>query len=89
LRGDAGVIAVLHTHSRELKYHPHIHVVMPVAIVDKTNKHWRTKESKYLFNHKALAKVLTRMSEEKLPFPTKIPKNGPWIASLSAQAAKL
>ncbi|TXL10214.1 IS91 family transposase, partial [Methylococcaceae bacterium CS2] len=44
LRGDAGAIAVLHTHSRELKYHPHIHVVMPAGIIDKTNKLWRTKE---------------------------------------------
>ena len=79
LQGDAGAIAVLHTHSRELNYHPHIHVVMPAAIVDKDNNVWRTKDSKYLFNHKALAKVfraklLTRMKEEKLSFPDNIPK---------------
>ena len=84
LQGDPGAIAVLHTHSRELNYHPHIHVVMPAAIVDKTNKLWRTKEGKYLFNHKALAKVfrakmLTRMSEEKLSFPTTIPKK--WVVN--------
>ena len=29
LSGSAGFTAVLHTHSRELEYHPHIHVVMP------------------------------------------------------------
>ncbi|TXK95802.1 hypothetical protein BMR10_09395 [Methylococcaceae bacterium CS4] len=39
-------------------------------------------EGKYLFHHKALAKVfrakmLTRMREEKLPFPSAIPKT--WI----------
>ena len=44
LRGDTGAIAVLHTHSRELNYHPHVHMVMPAAIVDKTNKLWRTKQ---------------------------------------------
>ncbi|MCK5870569.1 MAG: transposase [Methyloprofundus sp.] len=38
-----------------------------------------SKESKYLFNHKALAKVfrakmLTHMREEKLSFPALIPK---------------
>ena len=82
LQGEAGAIAVLHTHSRELNDHPHIHLVMPAAIVDKTNQVWRTKEGKYLFNHKALAKVfrakmLTRMNEEKLPFPTGIPKK--WV----------
>ena len=82
LQGDPGAIAVLHTHSRELNYHPHIHAIMPAAIVDKTNKVWRTKQGKYLFNHKALAKVfrakmLTRLAEEKLPFPAKIPKK--WV----------
>lgn len=82
LQGDPGAIAVLHTHSRELNYHPHIHVVMPAAIIDKTTKLWRTKEGKYLFSHKALAKVfrakmLTRMNEEKLSFPTMIPKK--WV----------
>ena len=82
LQGDPGVIAVLHTHSRELNYHPHIHAIMPAAIIDKIHKVWRTKQSKYLFNHKALAKVfrakmLTRLAEEKLPFPAKIPKK--WV----------
>ena len=82
LQGDPGAIAVLHTHSRELNYHPHIHLVMPAAAVDKTNKLWRTKQSKYLFNHKALAKVfrakmLTHMTEEQLPFPATIPKK--WV----------
>ena len=55
---------------------------MPAAVVDKPTNLWRTKEGKYLFNHKALAKVfrakmLTRMSEEKLPFPSTIPKK--WV----------
>ncbi|MCK5353529.1 MAG: transposase, partial [Methyloprofundus sp.] len=82
LQGDPGAITVLHTHSRELNYHPHIHVIMPAAIVDKTNKVWRTKQGKYLFSHKALAKVfrakiLTRLAEEKLSFPAKIPKK--WV----------
>lgn len=69
LQGDGGAIAVLHTHSRRLDYHPHVHVVMPAAAIDKKNRLWRTKGTKtnqsrhdkeekhYLFNHKALAKV--------------------------------
>ena len=51
LQGDPGVIAVLHTHSRALDYHPHIHAVMPAAVVDKLNKLWKTKQGHYLFNH--------------------------------------
>ncbi len=82
LKGDPGVIAVLHTYSRALDYHPHIHAVMPAAIVDKTNKLWRSKKGKYLFNHKALAKVfrakmLTRLASEKRLCPTATPKK--WI----------
>jgi len=52
------------------------------AYIDKVNKLWRTKKGKYLFPHKALAKVfrakmLARMKEEKLAFPTAIPEK--WV----------
>jgi hypothetical protein len=61
LQGIPGAIAVLHTHSRRLDYHPHVHLVVPAAAVDAKNRLWRTKRAKgkhpYLFNHKALAKV--------------------------------
>ena len=82
LKGDPGMIAILHTHSRTLDYHPHIHAVMPAAIVDKINKLWRSKQGKYLFNHKALAKVfrakmLTRIAQENLPLPKSIPRK--WV----------
>ncbi len=71
LRGDPGAVAVLHTHSRRLDYHPHVHLVMPAAALDEARKLWRVKcaqacngdgrdlrhDKPYLFNHKALAKV--------------------------------
>ena len=58
LQGTPGAVAVLHTHSRRLDYHPHVHVVMPAAALDTDKKLWRTKTGqRYLFNHKALAKV--------------------------------
>ncbi len=57
LKGTPGVIAVLHTHSRKLDFHPHIHVVMPAAAIDKQSRLWRKKQGHYLFNDKALAKV--------------------------------
>lgn len=82
LNGDPGVIAVLHTHSRALDYHPHIHAVMPAAIVDPCKRLWRTKTGKYLFNHKALAKVfrakmLTRLARENLSLPKATPHK--WV----------
>ncbi len=35
LGGEAGFTAILHTHSRNFGYHPHIHVVMPGASINK------------------------------------------------------
>jgi hypothetical protein len=57
LQGMAGFTTILHTHSRKLGYHPHIHVVMPAASINKKTRLWRVKSSKYIFSHKALAKV--------------------------------
>jgi Putative transposase/Transposase zinc-binding domain len=62
LRGTPGAIAVLHTNTRQLEFHPHVHLVMPAAALDAQHKRWRTKghgkaRGGYLFNHKALAKV--------------------------------
>ena len=61
LRGTPGAIAVLHTNTRPLELHPHVHLVMPAAAVDAERRQWRTKRRQakggYLFNHKALAKV--------------------------------
>lgn len=63
LQGCPGAVVVLHTHSRRLDYHPHVHLAMPAAALDTKQRRWRTKPRRgkrgngYLFNHKALAKV--------------------------------
>lgn len=62
LQGTPGAISVLHTHSRRLDYHPHVHIVMPAAALNLTERLWRKKATEaskvsYLFNYKALAKV--------------------------------
>ena len=62
LQGTPGAIAVLHTNTRRLDYHPHVHLLMPAAAVDGARQRWRTKRpgkagAVYLFNHKALARV--------------------------------
>jgi hypothetical protein len=84
LQGTPGAVAVLHTHSRRLDYHPHVHVVMPAAALDTEQRRWRTKTGqRYLFNHKALAKVfrakmLAAMTEAGLALPERQPKQ--WVA---------
>ena len=83
LQGTPGAIAVLHTNTRRLDYHPHVHLVMPAAALDAERKQWRTKRRKakdsYLFNHKALAKVfraklLAAIAAVGLTLPERYPK---------------
>lgn len=58
LQGMPGAISVLHTHNRRLDYHPHVHVIMPAAAIDRSNCLRRKRGNKdWLFSHKALAKV--------------------------------
>ena len=47
----------MHTNLRKLEFHPHIHVVMVGAGIKSNTRLWRVKSGKYLFCHKALAKV--------------------------------
>jgi len=98
LRGTPGAIAVLHTHTRKLDFHPHVHLVMPAAAVDAAQRQWRTKsrgkvknngkdksqsKGRYLFNHKALAKVfrakmLAGIEAAGLALPAHHPQE--WVA---------
>ena len=88
LQGTPGAVAVLHTHSRRLEYHPHVHLAMPAAAIDGDQKRWRTKQGRnqrgqgYLFNHKALAKVfraklLAAITGEGLELPASHPRK--WV----------
>jgi hypothetical protein len=82
LGADIGMTAVLHTHTRRLDYHPHIHVVVPGGGVDKPKKQWKKKKSKYLFNEFALAKVfrarfLDALNKAGLLLPISVPRK--WV----------
>lgn len=57
MEAELGMTAVLHTHSRRLNYHPHVHFVVPGGGVNSQRKEWRKLKGKYLFNGKNLAKV--------------------------------
>jgi hypothetical protein len=57
LRGKLGATVVLHTHSRALNFHPHVHVVIPAGAIDTRIKVWRPKKGKFLFEEKNIAKV--------------------------------
>jgi hypothetical protein len=82
LGADIGLTAILHTHSRRLDYHPHVHVIVPGGGVNRQRKQWRKVSGKYLFNQKALAKVfrarlLAAIRTEGLSLPDKLPRQ--WV----------
>lgn len=83
LRGTPGAIAVLHTNTRRLDYHPHVHLVMPAGAVDAKRKRFNTKRApgakgSFLFSQKALAKVfrgkiLAGIAQAGLALPARHP----------------
>lgn len=86
LGAEIGMSMVLHTHSRKLDYHPHIHVVLPGGGVDQRTRQWKKKKRKYLFNKKALAKVfrarfLAALTQAGFSIPKTTPKK--WVVDCS------
>lgn len=84
LGGDIGMTMVLHTNSRRLEYHPHIHVVVPGGAIDKGRGYWRKVKGKYLFPQTSLAKVfrgrfLAAIRETELLLPKDIPTK--WVVN--------
>ena len=57
LQGPPGLTAVLHTHARNLDYHPHVHLIVPAGSLNTRRNLWREKHSKYLFKADNLANV--------------------------------
>jgi hypothetical protein len=52
---ELGLCAVLHTHTRRLDYHPHVHIVVPGGSLDRVRRQWHKVRGRYLFNGRALA----------------------------------
>jgi hypothetical protein len=79
---DLGLCAVLHTHARNLIYHPHVHVIVPGGGVNKKRRQWRKLGGRYLFNARNLAKVfraklLAALNQAGLKLPVGLPTR--WI----------
>jgi hypothetical protein len=77
-----GLTAILHTHTRRLDFHPHVHVVIPNGGLSKDRRRWQSKAGKYLFNSRALAtvfrvRVLKALQQKELDLPS-TPKQ--WVA---------
>lgn len=82
LGAELGMTAVLHTHSRRLEFHPHLHVIVPGGGVDRKHGAWKRLPNAYLFNEFALAQVFRgkfhdALAKIDLAFPENTPKK--WV----------
>lgn len=82
LGAEIGATMVLHTNSRRLNFHPHIHAVVPGGGIDKRRLWQKVRSKNYLFPQKALAKVfsarfLAGLQQSGFRLPQKIP--GKWV----------
>ena len=81
LAAELAMTAVLHTHSRRLDYHPHVHLIVPGGGLSTRRNEWRKLKGKYLFNEFKLAtvfrgKLLSALHTSSLTVPT-TPNN--WV----------
>lgn len=54
---ELAMTVILHTHTRQLDYHPHVHIIVPGGGINKKRNEWRKIKGKYLFNGYKLAAV--------------------------------
>jgi len=79
---ELAMTAVLHTHSRRLDYHPHVHIIVPGGCLNKMRQQWKKLKGKYLFNAFALAtvfraKFLASVRHAGFSLPDNIPEK--WV----------
>jgi len=70
LHSVLGATAVLHTNTRSLDFHPHVHFIVPAGALDPKHRLWRRKRGKYLFREQNLAKVF-RAKGSSPPWPSR------------------
>jgi hypothetical protein len=82
LGADLGMTAVLHTQTRCLDYHPHLHVIVPGGGIDQRRRQWKKLKEGYLFNAFNVAKVfrarfLEAINKAGLKLPVGVPQK--WV----------
>jgi hypothetical protein len=55
--GQVGIMAVLHTWTRTMHYHPHVHCLVTGGGVSPDGKHWLDSRDGYLFPKKAVSPI--------------------------------
>jgi hypothetical protein len=82
--GKLAILSVLHTWTRAMEFHPHVHMLVPAGGLDKEGN-WRTTRQKWLVPVKALSKLFRarfmKLAKKALPevtFPQDV-WNKDWV----------
>ena len=83
--GDMGMTMVLHTHTRRLDYHPHLHIIVPCGALIDNGRSFKRKESQYFIHGDVIAKMfrgklLYALHEECFDLPSNIPSK--WVVNV-------
>ena len=67
LGAQPGAIAILHTWDQQLRFHPHVHLIVPAGGIDKDGK-WKSskQDGKFLFDVKQMSAVFSARFAQKL-----------------------
>ncbi len=57
LGGQVGMLGVLHTWTRDLRYHPHVHYLVPAGGLAADGQTWRAARNNFLLPVKALSRL--------------------------------
>ena len=66
LGAQLGMLAVLHTWSRTLIFHPHIHYLIPGGGLSPDGRHWVAARKDFLLHHKALGAYVRTLFNKQL-----------------------
>ncbi len=87
--GKLAILAVLHTWTRAMEFHPHVHMLVPAGGLDKDGN-WLTTRKKWLVPVKALSKLFRarfmKLAQKALPgetFPQEVWKKE-WVVYCKA-----
>ncbi len=64
--GQIGLIGVLHTWTRDLRYHPHVHYLVPGGGLAADGQTWRPAKNAFLVHVKPLAKLFRAKFRDEL-----------------------
>jgi len=75
LDGDIGMTGVLHTHTRQLNYHPHVHFIVPGGGINRKMNTWKKTTPHFLIRVEVLSKLfrgkfLASLRDQGISYPS-------------------